>query len=85
MTSLVLEAVIDEHGRLVLDDPIPLPPGKVRVTVDKSDGEDVNDDGDYRSLVSDMWAESLADPAEDIYTEADGVPINSVSGESDRR
>lgn len=85
MNSLELDAHVDEQGRLVLDRPLPLPPGKVRVTVSSSHGDDADDDNAFRLLASAVWAGSLADPAEDVYTEADGAPIDPVTGEAARQ
>ena len=79
MTTLEFDATVNEQGRLVLDTPVPLPPGKVRVVVDVPDD---GDDADFRSMVSQVWAESLADPSEDVYTLADGVPIDPDTGEA---
>lgn len=85
MGSLELDALVDEQGRLVLDTPLPLPPGRVRVTVDVLRGEDADDDAAFRGLASAVWADSLADPSEDIYTDADGVSIDPATGETARR
>jgi hypothetical protein len=85
MKSLELDALVDEQGRLLLDAPIPLPPGRVRITVDVSEPDDEPGDAAFRALAAGVWAESLADPGEDLYTIADGVPIDPVTGEAAHR
>lgn len=67
----------------MLDTPLPFPPGRVRVTVHAPRRDD--DDAAFRTLGSAVWAQSVADPAEDVYTESDGVPINPVTGEPARQ
>lgn len=84
MHSFELDAHVDEQGRLVLDAPLSLPPGRVRVTVNASPGDAHDDDVAFRGLTSALWTNSLADPAEDVYTDADGVPIDPVTGEPAR-
>jgi hypothetical protein len=82
MSSLEVHGIIDEAGRLLLDEPLPLPPGKVRVQLDVIGAATaLDDEADYRALVDYTWAESLNDPREDIYTENDGKPIDPMTGE----
>ena len=35
----------------------------------------------FRAKVAHSWADILNDPREDLYTLADGVPIDSVTGD----
>lgn len=84
MRTLKLDAILDEYGRLILAAPIPLPPGKVRITVDAPADDDADDD-DFRSLASAVWGNCLATRAEDVYTVADGVSIEPATGEVARR
>jgi hypothetical protein len=54
------------------------------VTMMKSlDPAETNDSEEeiFRAIVALSWADSLKDPRQDLYTLADGVPINPVTGD----
>ena len=83
MATLDLEGTIDSTGRLIVDTPLPLQPGRVRVRVDLDDAATPDDEETlFRALVTHSWADSLSDPREDLYTLADGVPIDPITGEA---
>ena len=77
--KLELEGVVDADGRLTLDIPIPLDPGRVRVTVDTAEVDD--EEEVWRAFLAHAWRDVGNDPAEDIYTLADGKPIDPKTGE----
>ena len=77
----VVEAIkvtgeIDEDGRLVATVPASMKPGIVDVLViprQKSDEDDAGEN--WMQGVAREWHDELADSRQDIYTLADGVPV----------
>jgi hypothetical protein len=66
MKPIGLIGHIDEQHRLHVDVPADIPPGPVRITVQPTSEED--EEGDWRALINQSWAEDWSDPREDIYT-----------------
>jgi hypothetical protein len=64
----------------LLDTPVPLKPGRVRVRLDPAEQSDEEEDV-FRAMVEHSWRESLDDPAEDVYSMSDGWPIDPTTGE----
>jgi hypothetical protein len=67
---------VDQHGRLVATVPDVIAPGPVEVfVIARAAGED--DAGQqWMAAISREWHDELADPREDIYSLADGVPVD---------
>ena len=75
MTTLTLNATVDEHRRLRAKVPDSVPPGTVQVTL--SLPEPADDDDGWSAGVAAIWARDWSDPREDIYDETDGEPIDA--------
>jgi len=83
MKTFDLEGTIDPSGRLIVETPLPLRPGRVRVRVDVDEEDAAEGEEEiFRAMVAHSWADSLNDPREDLYTLADGVPIDPATGEA---
>ena len=68
---------IDAKHRLLVDVPDWLPPGPVTVLIVPPSPED--DTGDaWMAGVAEEWASQLGDVREDIYTLADGEPVDET-------
>ena len=79
MTRRAVETTgtIDREHRLVLDEPLPIEgPSRVRVIVLLPDNDDLDEKLWLESARSNPALEFLTDPAEDIYTAADGKPFS---------
>ena len=78
MPTVALQAHYDGH-RIVLDEPYDLPENaNLMVTVLPSPSDAVSEEVWLRAAsASDAFA-FLADPAEDIYTAADGEPLRDA-------
>jgi hypothetical protein len=76
MTAIEMTGMIDEHRRLQLDSPLPVPgPMRVRVIVLYPASEEW-DEADWLQAAARNPAFSyLKDPAEDIYSLNDGKPF----------
>ena len=76
MKTIRLIGHVDEHHRLCAEAPATFAPGPVEILVVlPTDSED--DTGDaWMSGVAHEWAAELSDPREDIYTIADGEPVD---------
>ena len=77
LTAIELTGTIDEQHRLQLDGTLPVSgPVKVRVIV-LYPPNCVSDETEWlRAAASNPAFADLADPAEDIYSLADGIPFN---------
>jgi len=66
-----------EHG-LVLDEPLPIAgPSRVRVIILLLDDADLDEKLWLQAARSNPALEFLTDPAEDVYTAADGKPFSN--------
>src|SRR5260370_18500311 len=72
MKPIELVGHIDEQHRLHVELPTDVPPGPVKVTLQKVMAEEV--EGDWRALINQSWATDWSDPRETIYTLEDGMP-----------
>ena len=67
---------MDKEHRLVLDEPLPIAgPSRVRVIILLPDDADLDEKLWHRAALSNPAFEFLTDPAEDVYTAADGKPF----------
>jgi hypothetical protein len=75
MKAIELIGEIDEQHRLHADVPAEIPVGQVRVIV-----LPVEDEAGslWAQGVAAEWSAELSDPREDIYTLADGKPVNAA-------
>ena len=79
LRAIELTGAIDEHGQLHLDRPLTLAePGRVRVLVLLQEGSLAEKDW-LRAAAANPAFEFLKDPAEDVYTPADGMPFRDAS------
>ena len=75
MNSIPIQGQVDDQHRLSAIVPGSVPPGPVTVWiaphVEEDDAGEVWTDG-----VASQWADDLADPNQDIYSAADGEPVD---------
>jgi hypothetical protein len=76
MNAIETTGYIDENGRLILDEKLSVTiPVRARVIILLPEMEDI-DEASWQKLASESVSCSfLEDPAEDVYTLADGEPI----------
>jgi len=68
---------IDKEHRLILDEPLPIEgPSRVKVIVLVADDDDLDERLWLEAARSNPALEFLTDPAEDVYTAADGKPFS---------
>ena len=78
MTQRAIETTgtVDEEHRLVLDEPLPIAgPRRVKVIILVPDDTELDERLWLEAARSNPAFEFLTDPAEDIYTAADGRPF----------
>ena len=74
--AVEVDAVIDEHSRLVLPDPLPIRgPSRVRVIILIPDSEPTESEWLAAATCNPAF-EFLMDPAEDVYSPTDGKPYS---------
>jgi hypothetical protein len=79
MQTIKLMGHVDEHHRLSADAPALVPPGPVEIVVLLSPRPEEADAGAaWMAGVAREWAEDLGDARQDIYTLADGEPVNGA-------
>ncbi|HTW90194.1 MAG TPA: hypothetical protein VMH22_00600 [bacterium] len=79
MTRIAVETTgtVDKEHKLVLDEPLPIEgPSRVRVIILLPDDTDIDEKLWLQAARSNPAFEFLTDPAEDIYTAADGKPFS---------
>ncbi len=80
MTQRAVETTgtVDKDHRLVLDEPLPIAgPSKVKVIILLPDDSDLDEKLWLQAARSNPAFEFLTDPAEDIYSAADGKPFGN--------
>jgi len=81
MKTIELFGEVDEHHRLSAEVPADVPPGPVKLALVvpniKGTGND-DAEAQWATGLAREWAEDLADPRQDIYTLADGEPIDEA-------
>lgn len=78
MKAFEFVADVDQQHHLQLNLPSSVGPGKVRVIVLAPDAEGDEIEAAWMQGVAREWADELADTREDIYTLADGEPVNAA-------
>ena len=77
MKAVEITGTVDEQGQLHLDERLDIPrPGRVRVILLFPEDADISEHEWLRAAASNPAFGFLADPAEDIYTLADGKPFD---------
>jgi hypothetical protein len=80
LTAIELTGTIDEHHQLQLDEVLPITgPKRVRVIVLYPLDEEWDETEWLQAAVRNPALADLSDPAEDIYSIADGKPFYRVS------
>jgi hypothetical protein len=75
MNTVTLAAEVDEKGQLSAHVPPSIRPGPVTIVILPASQED--DGGDaWMAAIAREWADELADPRQDVYTLADGEPVD---------
>ena len=75
MSMVKLAGNIDENHRLSALAPSSIPPGPVTVLI--LPGSQESDEADiWTAGIAEEWADELSDPNQDIYTLADGEPVD---------
>jgi hypothetical protein len=75
--SIRIQGHVDQQHRLSADVPGSVPPGPVTVWIAASSEEDEAGVAWMNGVAHD-WAEELADVRQDIYTTADGEPVDQA-------
>jgi hypothetical protein len=75
MDSIRIQGEVDDQHRLSADVPGSIPPGPVTVWIAAGPQEDEAGHAWMNGVACD-WAEDLADERQDIYTTADGEPVD---------
>jgi hypothetical protein len=76
MKAIELIGDIDEQHRLKASVPEELPPGPVRLIVLLSDEDETSNT--WAHGVAREWVGELSDSRQDIYTPADGLPVDAA-------
>jgi hypothetical protein len=75
MDVLRLIGEIDKNGRLSATVPTSVPPGRVELVVVGRVGAEDDAGDNWASGVAREWEDELADSHQDIYSLADGAPV----------
>ncbi len=76
MKAVELQGQIDAQHQLQTQLPPNLPPGPVRVIVLIPEDDDAGTI--WMQGIAKEWAAELSDPREDLYTLADGTPVDAT-------
>ena len=77
MNAVKVIGYVDANHQLSAKVPVNVPPGPVTVLIVPMPEEDEAGDA-WMAGVAREWADELSDPAQDIYTSADGEPIGQI-------
>lgn len=75
MKAIELVGDIDEQHRLQVQVPLELPAGRVRLIVFLPEEDEAG--AAWANGINKEWTEELKDARQDIYTLADGQPVNA--------
>ena len=78
MPTIKLVGEIDRQHRLTASVPPSIAPGIVEVLLLLSGDEEDDGGKAWMAGVSAEWRDELSDPREDLYTLADGTPLNDL-------
>ena len=73
MARVELAGTIDEHQMLKVSVPVEFRPGPVKVILEVPAEHD-----EWAAAIARAWAPDWSDPREDIYTIADGEPVDGA-------
>ena len=76
MQAFKVMGEVDEHGRLVATVPTSFEPGQVEVLVIAPEHNQREAEETWMTGVVQEWHDDLSDPRQDIYSLADGSPID---------
>jgi len=77
MRALEITGTVDEQRQLHLDAPLPITgPSRVRVIILFPEETDIDEREWLRAAMANPAFDFLREPAEDVYTIADGKPFN---------
>ena len=79
MDSVSIQGHVDDQHRLSAIVPGSVPPGPVTVWIAPSTKDEDESGSAWMSGVGAQWAEELGDARQDIYTLADGEPVDPAS------
>ena len=75
MNAVKVTGHVDANHQLSAKVPATVPPGLVTVLIVPMPEEDEAGDA-WMAGIAREWADELTDPAQDIYTSADGEPVD---------
>jgi len=76
MDSIRIDGFVDEQHRLSAEVPGSVPPGPVTVWISTTPDEEDQAGLSWMDGIVHEWADELADSRQDVYTLADGDPID---------
>jgi hypothetical protein len=77
LKAIEVEGIIDEQRQLHLSEPLPITgPSRVRVIILIPEPADISEGEWLSTAAANPAFDFLADPAEDLYTDADGRPFH---------
>ncbi|MBM3887564.1 MAG: hypothetical protein FJ388_00395 [Verrucomicrobia bacterium] len=76
MKAIEATGTVDERQQLHLDAPLPVGPSRVRVIVLVPENGEMDETTWLHAAANDPAFDFLKDPAEDIYSPADGKPFH---------
>jgi hypothetical protein len=74
MSSISVQGEIDDQHRLSAVVPASIPPGPVTVWLNTAQEDEAGEH--WSAGVSQQWCDDLSDTRQDIYTLADGEPVD---------
>jgi ectoine hydroxylase-related dioxygenase (phytanoyl-CoA dioxygenase family) len=75
MESIAIQGLVDDQHRLSAVVPGSIPPGPVTIWI-ATESEEDDAGAAWVTGISHQWADELADPRQDIYSLADGDPVD---------
>ena len=76
MDTIRVDGFVDDNHQLSANVPGSVPPGPVTVWIAASSEDDAGQA--WSQGISHEWGEDLSDPRQDIYTLADGEPVDTT-------
>ncbi len=76
MNTVKIIGQVDDNHRLTAEMPARVPPGRIEIIVLLDRDALDEEESSWQAGISRAWAEDWDDPREDLYTLADGEPVN---------
>ena len=76
MNAVRVTGLVDKKHRLSAEVPESIPPGPVTVLIVPAQEDDAGEK--WMAGVVEQWSDELSDTRQDIYTMADGEPLNGT-------